>query len=167
MPRIFTVFLISGFACLASNQKPALAAPSAAATAPAASSSATRSVPQAAKGTIGSQYVDANFDPDWKAYYASGKLDSGPNMRVQDGAGGDWGLVILAHHCSTLNSYKTQPDCTSGPGFYLYQLVVVDMSAGGKNAFFTCPDIRKPENGCTDLWREKGAYVIAAAKALN
>lgn len=160
MQKLAAVVLITGLACWASDRQLAEAAP-------AAPSPTQPSESQAAKGTVGTQYVDKNFDPDWKAYYASGKLDSGPNMRVRDGANGDWGLAILAYHCSKLDSYKTQPDCTSGPGFYLYQLAVVDWSPGGKNAFYKCPDIRKPENGCTDLWREKGAYVIAAARALQ
>ena len=142
---------------------PAPAAPPAlAATKPAAEKKAAANT--STKGYYISSNLDASLNPDWKAF-AAGDEKKTPFLQVTiPGKENPLMLIIAGIKCSEIDSLKTTLECNADPNYLDYS-VGIDEGSGHFTKFFDCPDHRKPQNGCSAVWSDKGAAIIAAAKA--
>jgi hypothetical protein len=102
--------------------------------------------------------LDRDFDPDWKAYYASKNT---PYLRIEIPQKPDMRLRMDREPCE-LDANTELADCkATGKPPARWISVEVD----GKMKTATCPS--GPPEQCLYLWRMMGAEVIAMAKSLD
>lgn len=111
-------------------------------------------------GKITARNVDAAFNPDWAAYRA-GNPEATPYLGVGPVPSQQSSVSIIRLPCTP--AYQVMvPECSGGAALSLFSVFFSD--GGQVEAPVDCPVKTNPES-CDALWREKGASVIAAAKA--
>lgn len=142
--------------------KPKMAMAVAAPKPAAAAQNATAKPGPAKKGYVGLTHVDTALNPDWAGYRADKDTDNTPGIYVRDTADRKYSLHVLRLGCEKpayANYYAECKNHTVDAAF------AVAVTIDDKTDTADCPKPFHPEDGCTALWREKGAAVIAAAKS--
>jgi hypothetical protein len=109
--------------------------------------------------------LDDDFNPNWDAYHRQRDVKQTPRLyvEIEEAEKHTYFLSIARWGCETPAYGNFYPECTNHSADAVFDVVV--SLDGGESKSFDCPVHAKPENGCDQLWREKGAAVIAAAKS--
>jgi hypothetical protein len=140
----------------APQPKAALTAP-----APKAADAKPKTAP-AKKDYVATTHLTPSFDPDWAAYRADKDTDNTPGLYVHDTADRIYSIHVLRLDCAKPayeNYFEGCKNHTVDAAF------AIGVTISNKSETTDCPSPYRPEDGCTGLWREKGAAVIAAARA--
>jgi hypothetical protein len=136
-------------------------APKAAAAKPKA---ATTKVASTGNHYAKSRHLTAALDPDWADYRSDKDSDNTPELYIADNGKLKSYLRIARRSCETPSFANYYPECKSHTAAAVFDVIV---SVDDKIESFDCPVHAKPDDGCTAVWREKGADIIAAARALK